>query len=183
MIDNFVCAWWTITSSLGLGLSEAFGLERADESITSTPILIWGGGTGAGIYMVQLLHGFGFKNIIVIASARSTAETYDYGATHVFDYNDPDVARKILEVAGDIPIKHAVDTVCMESSLKGVSTVVKEPGSKVAALIPFKVGNFTTVQEGQGQLLRELPQEHNPFSAGVELVTTATFAWESVRLS
>jgi len=105
------------------------------------------------------------------------------GATHVVDYNDPKVAEQIVAVTGSsTPIKHAVDTVCTERSMKELSKIVTEPGSRVALLIPFKIGNDTDKHINEGgasRLLHQLPPEHNPFEVGVDTVPTYTFTWET----
>ncbi|KAG8992385.1 hypothetical protein FRB90_001025 [Tulasnella sp. 427] len=180
LIDNFVCGWHTISSSFGLPLPTAVPPSTSlDPAVASAPILVWGAGTGAGSYMVQALHFAGYKNIIATASSRSKPTIVSYGATHVFDYNDPDVATRILKAAGGMPIKYALDPVCTQDSLANISKVVTTTGSKVALLIPIKLGHLKSLHEGGAHLVIELPADVNPFAKGVEIVITKTFEWEA----
>jgi len=179
IIDNFVCAWWTITNSFDLPLPSSTVPEFVSSSTSSSPILIWGAGTSASLYTIQLLRYAGYTNIIATASARTAPIAFRFGATHVFDYADPDVTNKILSVSGSEPIKYALDPVCTSSSLKSIAAIVKAPQSKVAVLIPIKKGQLTNLSQGGGELLADLPQELNPFEIGVDVVVTRTFAWET----
>lgn len=154
-----------------------------DSATKSTPILIWGAGTASAQYIIQILTLLGFNNIISTAWPRSSARAFALGATHVLDYNDPKVADQIESVGA--PIKLAVDTICTENSLRHLSKVVNSSGSKVALLVPIKIGDDSGGHINQGgtvQLLRDLPQEHNPFNLNVNVVPTYTFTWESVCL-
>ncbi|KAG8992384.1 hypothetical protein FRB90_001024 [Tulasnella sp. 427] len=179
LIDNFVCAWHTISTSFGLPLPTAISLKTAlNPEATSSPILVWGAGTGAGSYMVQALRFAGYMNIIATASARSKPIIESYGATHIFDYSDPEVSVKIGEAAGGKPIKYALDPVCTHDSLAGISKVVNTTGSKVALLIPIKIGNLKSLNEGGAQLVVELPPDLNPFAKGVDPVIVRTFEWD-----
>lgn len=180
LIDNFVCGWHTVSSSFGLPLPTTIPPSNAlDPEVASSPILVWGAGTGAGTYMVQALRVAGYKNVIATASSRTAPAILSYGATHVFDYNDSEVAAKIQQAAGGKPIKYALDPICTQSSLDSISKVVNTPGSKVALLIPIKMGSIKSVSEGGAQLLAELPADCNPFAKGVETVITKTFEWEA----
>ncbi|KIO32290.1 hypothetical protein M407DRAFT_18851 [Tulasnella calospora MUT 4182] len=180
LIDNFVCGWHTISTSFGLPLPATIPPSSSlDSEATSSPVLVWGAGTGAGTYMVQALRVAGYKTIIATASSRSAPTIQSYGATHVFDYNDPEVVAKIKEAAGGKPVKYALDPVCTQTSLDRISKVVDTPGSKVALLIPIKIGSIKSLNEGGAQLLIELPADLNPFAKGVEIVTTRTFEWEA----
>ncbi|KAG9045972.1 hypothetical protein FS837_005330 [Tulasnella sp. UAMH 9824] len=180
LIDNFVCAWHTISTSFGLPLPAIIPPSSAlDPEAASSPVLVWGAGTGAGIYIVQALRVAGYKTIIATASPRSAAPIQSYGATHVFDYNDPDVVAKIKEAAGGKPVKYAVDPVCTQTSIDRISKVADTPGSKVGLLIPIKIGSIKSVSEGGAQLLTDLPAEANPFAKGVDVLIVRTFQWEA----
>ncbi|KAG8914555.1 hypothetical protein FRC01_004006, partial [Tulasnella sp. 417] len=180
LIDNFVTGWHTVSSSFGLPLPSTIPPSSdLDPEATSSPILVWGAGTSAGTYMVQALRIAGYKTIIATASPRSAPAIRSYGATHVFDYNDPEVVTKIRQAAGGKPVKYALDPVCTQASLDRISKVVDTPGSKVALLIPIKIGSIKSVNEGGAQLLIDLPDDLNPFTKGVEIVTTRTFEWEA----
>lgn len=183
VIDNFICAWWTITKSFGLPLPESIPATQApDPALASTPILLWGGGTGAAIYAIQVLKLAGYKKIITTTSAQTAAAAKAFGATDVFNYNDEGVVRAIKEAAGG-PIKYALDPVCTKTSLEKIAEIVEEPGSKVAVLIPIKAGSLTNLSDRGAELLPNLPDHLNPLKKGVEAVPTCTFLWEEVRPS
>jgi len=181
VIDNFVTAWWTITNSLELPLPDTFpSTQLLGHATQSSPILIWGGGTSSSVYILQVLRLAGYSNLITTASSYTGAAAFAFGATHVFDYDDPEVSLKIKSVAGTAPITHAVDPICTKSSLEQIAKVVTEPNSKVAVLPPFKVGELNRLNDGTAELVRALPDHlQESFEIGVEVVPTYTFTWES----
>lgn len=180
IIDNFACAWMSITT-IGIPLPSTLPpSEPLDTSITSTPIVIWGGGTGCAIYTIQLLRLAGYTNLITTTSTRTAAAAKGFGAAHVFDYNDPEVVSKIKAVAGG-PIKCGYDSVGTRSSLKSMAELVTEPGSKFGFLIPVKTGDISSIHDLGAELSWELPEDLKTFREGVEVLPIATFQWEKVR--
>ncbi|KAG9008255.1 hypothetical protein FRB94_013615 [Tulasnella sp. JGI-2019a] len=184
IIDNFVTAWWTIMDSFKLPTPLTWPPKDVlDPTIASTPILVWGAGTASAQYIIQVLKLLGFTNIIATASPRSSARALSLGATHVADYNDPKVVDQIKSVVGSsTPIKFAVDTVSTEQSMRLISQLVTAPDSRVALLMPIKVGEASGGHINQGgavQLFATLPQEHNPFKEGVLPLPTYTFTWDT----
>ncbi|KAL0935867.1 uncharacterized protein CTRU02_208081 [Colletotrichum truncatum] len=66
-------------------------------------LIIWGASTTLGVAAVQLARAIGVRNIIVTATSSRHQLLKDLGATHCFDYKDPDVSIKIkdaVEAAG-----------------------------------------------------------------------------------
>lgn len=101
-IDTFEEAS-SITLSLvtvGLSFYNALKLEKGKDYSQST-ILIWSGSTSAGTIAIQVAAWLGFKNIVVTASLSNEEAMKNYGATHVFDYKDPEVAKKIKAELGE----------------------------------------------------------------------------------
>jgi NADPH:quinone reductase-like Zn-dependent oxidoreductase len=60
-------------------------------------LLVWGGSTGVGLCLIQLARVSRVSPIIVTASPARHELLRDLGATHCFDYRDPDVKSKIKE--------------------------------------------------------------------------------------
>lgn len=58
-------------------------------------LLVWGGSTSVGLSLIQLARASGVSPIIATASPARHALLQDLGATHCFDYKDPDVTSKI----------------------------------------------------------------------------------------
>jgi NADPH:quinone reductase-like Zn-dependent oxidoreductase len=69
-------------------------------NLPSDTILIWGGSSSVGAYALQLARLTGFKNILTTASPHNFDYVKSLGATHAFDYKDPDVVKKIREASG-----------------------------------------------------------------------------------
>ncbi|KAG8946909.1 hypothetical protein FRC04_011336 [Tulasnella sp. 424] len=179
VLDNFVTAWYIITNTFGLHLPKTLpDTERYTTREMSAPILIWGAGTGTSINTIQILRWAHYTNIIATASERTAPAAFEFGATHVFHYNDPDVIKNIKSVAGTEPIRYALDPVCTKDSLQKVSEVVKTLESKVAMLVPIKLGDLKTLTEGGAKLVTSVPEEMLPFDAGVEPVPTNALTWE-----
>lgn len=180
MNDNFITAWLGLGNCAGLKLPlDMPSKETLDSESASTPILIFGAGTSVGYYALQILKYAGYTNVITTASPRSAAQAQVLGATHVVDYSAPDVAAKIAAAAGGEPIKHVLNVVGTEASLKQTAEVVWEPGSKVALVSPVKIG-VHGVNERGAQMFGTLPEEHNPFTKGVEVVMVFSPAYQEV---
>lgn len=89
---------------------------------------------------MQLLHLAGYQRVFAVASSHHHEYLRSLGANAVFDYHSPDVTKQILAEAGG-PIEVVLDTISDEgNSLKPISQVVGN-SSKVAYLLPVRVGN------------------------------------------
>lgn len=83
------------------------------------PILIWGGATGVGQSIIQLvkrLHGY--TKIIVVASKKHNELLLKYGADEVFDYHDPNVVQQIKKKYPNI--QHLIDSVSTQETIQQV---------------------------------------------------------------
>ncbi|KDQ09136.1 hypothetical protein BOTBODRAFT_138161 [Botryobasidium botryosum FD-172 SS1] len=172
--DNFVTAYWTLTSSIGFSLPHVFPATTPPAE-SDAPILIYGSGATVGQYLIQLLALSGYKNVITTASKKHHDYLRSLGATHTFDYNAPDLQTLITEAASG-NVKYAVDCITAEGSLAQIAKVVGK-GSRVAYLLPVKQGNKVT-GAADAEMFSEIPAANNPFAEGVETVVTRTFEYQ-----
>lgn len=176
--DNFVTAYFTLFDSLRLPVPISLpALQPPVEK--DTPILIYGSGTTAGQYLIQLLRLAGYRRILTTASPKHREHLLSLGATDVFDYSQSNLSDHILASTHGQPVKYVVDCVAAESTLQQIAKVVGK-GSIVSILLPIKEGSTVTGASG-GAMWMELPKDRNPFPEGVELVGTKTFTYQNVR--
>lgn len=180
--DNFVTAFYTVFNQLEIPRPSSF-LDAPTPPNASIPILVYGAGTIAGQYAVQLLHLAGYKNIIATASVRNHELLKSFCATHVFDYRSPtleqDVARAVGSDDGKVPI--VIDGVTSEGTLKIIAKLVS-PKGKVALLLPVKDGDSVAVHKDGGQMFLEYPEERNPLPKGTKSIGVRTFLYQNVSL-
>lgn len=74
------------------------------------------------------------------------------GASHVFDYNDPDVVKKVQAAAGGSEkLKNAVDCISAKGTPEKVKDCLGESGGYIALVLPAELpwpnvrGDFTLV--------------------------------------
>ncbi|KAF4611655.1 hypothetical protein D9613_004082 [Agrocybe pediades] len=180
--DNFVTAFYTIFSQLGLPIPSSFP-ATTPPPLASTPILIYGAGSTAGVYAVQLLHLAGYRRIIATASKKHHDYLRELGAHDTFDYNSPTLVEDVAKAAGgDGKLLLALDCITAEGTLAILGKMLS-PLGKVALLLPIKQGN--TVTNGlEQEMYFELPDEKNPFPKGTEVILVRTFLYiEDERMS
>lgn len=76
--------------------------------IEDKTLLISGGGGSVGHIAVQLAK-WGGATVIATGSPRDFDRIRGYGADHVFDYRDPDLAQKITQITGASGIDRAIE--------------------------------------------------------------------------
>ncbi|KAJ1546104.1 hypothetical protein HK096_005515 [Nowakowskiella sp. JEL0078] len=103
-------------------------------------ILIWGAASSAGYYAVQFANKVGLK-VIATASPANHNEIKELGASHVFDYRDPDVVSKIHAIVGD-SLTLAYDTIGIQSAQVSFDLLSKTSRSAIA-LIASQVDDIT----------------------------------------
>ena len=173
---NLVTAVHTVTKDLQLELPwprpQGWTPKQENE-----PILVWGAASSVGLFTVQVLHHWGYKNIIAVASARHHETLAGHGAKHCFDYNDKDVTDRISSAAG--PIHHIVDCIGhLDGTLRPLSKLAVR-GTKVAIMMPAIVRDSTDELEPEysmdpSSLLK------GQWAEGVELIGVRTFFYEEV---
>ncbi|KAK3990265.1 chaperonin 10-like protein [Cladorrhinum sp. PSN332] len=109
-----------------------------------SPILIWGAASSVGLYTVQVLRHWGYKNLLAVASAKHHQSLKELGATEAFDYNQTNVVEKVLEyaertrkaVGGGPRVPFILDCIGSTEGTLRPLTRIAEKGSKVAVMLP-----------------------------------------------
>lgn len=87
---------------------------------------------------MQITRSLGFA-VYPVCGPRHHSNTRDYGASHVFDYNDTNVIMNILNVAkeNNDTIKLAFDAISENGSLEQVTSVLEQQGGgRMVATLP-----------------------------------------------
>ncbi|KAK4127178.1 GroES-like protein [Parathielavia appendiculata] len=139
---NLVTAFHTIREDLGLELPwpipQGWVPSRADDVI-----LVWGAASSVGMYLVQVLRHWGYRNVLAVASERHHRMLKELGAGACFDYRRENAVEEIL---GHIAKQHDADVLpkvpyivdCIgskEGTLRPL-TKIAEKGTKVAVMLP-----------------------------------------------
>ena len=143
--DNLVTAFHTITKNLGLSLpwprQPDFFPQHAD-----APILIWGGSSSVGTFMLQVLHFYGYQNLIAVASKSHHEYLSSLGAKAVVDYHDSDVIEQIMAATSTLSPRNVEPTIpyivdCIGSTSGSLSHLAKiaHSGTTVAVMLPVIV--------------------------------------------
>ncbi|KAH8820146.1 chaperonin 10-like protein [Xylogone sp. PMI_703] len=135
---NVVTAFHAITHDLSLPLPWPCPPNPSPPH-ADVPILIWGGATSCGQYVIQILTHWGYKNLFTTASLKNHSYLRSLGAAHVFDYRDPDVAKLILEKASSYSSNPAMPFIldCIGSKVALIQeSKIAQKGSRVAVLLP-----------------------------------------------
>lgn len=179
--DNFVTAYYTVFSQLGLPAPSSFPVTTSPP-LADTPILVYGGGSTAGIYIIQLLALAGYKHIVTTASKRNHEYLRSLGASHTVDYNNPSLVQEVTSsVGGDGKVLYAIDCIAAESTLEIVGKVVS-PQGKVAILLPIKEGTTVTGSLDQN-MYTEIRQDKTPFPQTTKIIPISTFKYHEVRIT
>ncbi|EYB27299.1 hypothetical protein FG05_07249 [Fusarium graminearum] len=106
-----------------------------DRNKPDTTVLVWGGSSSVGQYAIQIATILGFKTVAT-CSPHSFDLVKSFGATHVFDYNDPNVVKSIKEVAPGL--KYVFDTIGKQTSSSKASEAIDENGGTLCTVRPDK---------------------------------------------
>jgi NADPH:quinone reductase-like Zn-dependent oxidoreductase len=181
--DNFVTAYLTAFTRMGLSAPDSFPAITPPKGAT-TPILIYGGGSTVGQYTIQLLAAAGYKNILVTASPKHHQVLKNLGATHTFDYKSESLVNDIASaIGGERKVKYAVDCIAAQTTLAHLAQVVASD-AKVAILLPVKEGN--TLYNGKGAQMYlglEVPEHILQFEKTVELLEIRAFLYQDASVS
>ncbi|KAJ4310300.1 hypothetical protein N0V94_008510 [Neodidymelliopsis sp. IMI 364377] len=136
--NNFVTVFHALTADLSVELPWPKPLDYVPKKAES-PVLVWGGSSSVGQFAIQILRYYGYTCILTTASRKQHEKLRDLGANFLFDYNDKDVAERILQEAGDVGVPLILDCIgSMYGSIAPTSRIAKS-GAKVAILLPVIV--------------------------------------------
>lgn len=140
MGDNYSTAALTLFGAnyLSLPLPSSFPASSPPKD-ANQPILVNGGAATSGQYTIQLLHLAGYTQVYATASPKNHAYLKELGATKVFDYRSPTLAKEILEATGGAKVAIVVDTIASIPGIKAYSSVLDQE-SRLAMLFPIKKG-------------------------------------------
>ncbi|TFY70232.1 hypothetical protein EVG20_g2769 [Dentipellis fragilis] len=138
---------WSVDDAAQLGVAPLTAIQTLWQSHddlptpfepTSTPfpILVYGGSTSVGQYVVQFAKLSGLR-VFATASPKNFDLVKSLGADEVFDYHDPEVGKKIKAATGG-KLKHAVDTISEKGSPKIISEALSDEGGRVAIILPYE---------------------------------------------
>lgn len=176
--DNFVTAFYTLFSQVGLPLPASFP-SSSTPPLANTAILIYGAGSTSGQYAVQLLALAGYKNIIATASKRNHELLRSLGATSTFDYNSPTIVEDIQSaVGGDGKVLLSMDCIAATVTLETIAKVISPLGT-LAILLPVKEGK-TVTGSMEEQMHMSFPDHLNPLPKETKVVLVRTFLYQQV---
>jgi len=127
--------------TVGQAQYQTLGLPMPDKPTEERfPLLIYGGSTATGSLAIQFAKLSGLQ-VIATASPKNNAFLEKLGAEKVFDYNDPEVGKKINEYTGN-KLRYVFDTIALEQSMKicaeALSSTKDHGELRYTALLPPK---------------------------------------------
>ena len=99
-------------------------------------ILVWGGSSSVGQYVVQLAHLGGLR-VLATSSPRNFPLLKSLGADLVFSYADPETPEKIREATGG-KLAHAVDCVSEKDTPNQVARSIGDAGGEVSIILKYE---------------------------------------------
>ncbi|KAK4649177.1 uncharacterized protein QC761_116670 [Podospora bellae-mahoneyi] len=138
---NLVTAFHCLSADLGIRLP--WPKPRGFKGGEGKKVLVWGGGSSVGLYVIQVLKYWGYDHVIAVASGKHHGELRRLGARVCFDYRSSGVVGEIgryLDREGGQGagprIPYFVDCIgSRDGTLKPLSKIA-ERGSKVAVMLP-----------------------------------------------
>lgn len=141
--NNFVTAWHTLTKEIGLELPWPKPPNFKAKS-NGDWILVWGGSSSVGQYVLQVLKYYGYRDVVATASKVHYERLSKYGAKQCFDYRNNNVGNEIehfihSQSNDNGQISFIVDCIgSQKASMTPISKIAKS-GSKVAIMLPVIV--------------------------------------------
>ncbi|KAJ3945752.1 uncharacterized protein N0V96_004092 [Colletotrichum fioriniae] len=121
--------------------------ERDDDAV-----LVWGAASSVGVYAVQVLRHWGYRNILAVASEKHHAQLKEMGARSTFSYRDAGVVEKILGAVGEGGVPFVLDCIgSVEGTLRPLTKIAGR-GTKVAVMLPVIVRDATEEVEPEYEM-------------------------------
>ncbi|RDL33848.1 GroES-like protein [Venustampulla echinocandica] len=110
-----------------LGIPRPPGPLPAD--MKDTALLVWAASSSVGCSGIQIAKALGLP-VYAVCSKKNHAYVKSLGATETFDYHDPDVVSKIVDIAkkNGVSITKAFDTISEHGSFQLVADVLVRGG-------------------------------------------------------
>lgn len=148
---NLVTIFHSVTTDLDLELPwpipQDYTPPQADE-----PILVWGASSSVGLFALQVLRHWGYKNVLAVASGKHHEHLQSIGATQCFDYRKGDITKEILNAVPQGRIPYILDCIgSLQGSLKPITKVARE-GTRVAIMLPVIVKDATEEEEPEYEM-------------------------------
>lgn len=127
------------TAATALFVELKLPLPSLDPKPIGKRILVWGGSSSVGCSMTQLAVAAGLE-VVTTASAANHDLLRTLGASHVFDYNDPDILENLLSVlnSGDL----VVDCISTEDTQTKCGEILGKLGGGTLPVMLPKAGTF-----------------------------------------
>ncbi|KAG0708121.1 chaperonin 10-like protein [Suillus ampliporus] len=153
----------------GIGLMPPWvngGLDK----YSRTPIVVIGGASSVGSYVVQLARLSGFSPIIATASPTHEAYLKSLGATHVFDrhMSAEDLKASVSKVTGG-PIQCVYDAISLPETQQ-VGWPLLGPGGFLILTLP------ASVKEAEGKGRKTIQTYGNPHAKENQLLCSGSWA-------
>ncbi|TQN70079.1 hypothetical protein CSHISOI_05388, partial [Colletotrichum shisoi] len=164
---NLITVFHAVTADLGLELPwprpASWEPKEKDDAV-----LVWGAASSVGVYAVQVLRHWGYRNIVAVASEKHHAHLKEIGARETFSYRDDDIVDKLLGFVGPEGMPFVLDCIgSVEGTLRPLAKIARK-GTKVAVMLPVIVRDSTEDVEPEYEMdvSRVLADE---WAEGVEL--------------
>ena len=119
-------------------------------------VVVWGGSTSVGMNAVQLATAAGY-DVVSTASAANAETVKGLGATHVYDYRDPEVVDKLVAVIAGRTVAGAV-AIGLGSTEACIRLLARTGGSRLALLsTPVSLAEVADVSTGRPLVPNALP--------------------------
>jgi NADPH:quinone reductase-like Zn-dependent oxidoreductase len=119
-------------------------------------VVVWGGSTSVGMNAVQLATAAGY-DVVSTASAANAETVKGLGATHVYDYRDPEVVDKLVAVIAGRTVAGAV-AIGLGSTEACICLLARTGGSRLALLsTPVSLAEVADVSTGRRLVPNALP--------------------------
>ncbi|WYZ42818.1 hypothetical protein EsH8_VI_000517 [Colletotrichum jinshuiense] len=148
---NLITVFHAATADLGFELPwprpEGWEPKERDEAV-----LVWGAASSVGVYAVQVLRHWGYRNVLAVASEKHHAHLKEIGAREAFSYRDAGVVDKILAHVGEAGVPFVLDCIgSVEGTLRPLTKIARK-GTKVAIMLPVIIRDATDETEPEYEM-------------------------------